>query len=89
MQEYIEDQLKEIIENTFGFNKDLIENPVQTGLWHVRFEVNGIKYYGWIAHSGALPEIKVEGYTAKHYDFFGTPITEDYYNKFEKGEYIL
>lgn len=81
------DDLKKIIEKIFGFKKELIKSVQQCGLWHVRFTVNGIKYYGWIAYHGALPQLFVEGYTSS-YRWHGTPVTEEYYNEYIKGKCI-
>lgn len=89
MTKYTDEQLKESIEKDYGFKKELIKNPVLCGLWHIRFEVNGIKYYGWTAHAGALPQIGIEGYTAKYFDNHDTPITEDYYNRCIKDSKIV
>lgn len=84
---YTEKQLKESISKDYGFNLNLIKNPELCGLWHIRFEVNGIKYYGCTCHAGALPQISVDGYTTKHY-FHGTPITDEWYNEFIKDKKI-
>jgi hypothetical protein len=81
MENYTDEQLKEYIERDYGFKKELIKNPELCGLWHLRFVVNGIKYYGYIAYAGALPQLIIEGYTAEYYDNFDTPVTEDYYNR--------
>ena len=82
-----EEQLKETIEKYYGFKRELIQNPVQCGLWHVRFEVNGIKYYGSQPFYGALPMLNVTGYTAQYYDH-DTPVTDDYYNCYLKDRPI-
>lgn len=89
MENFTEEQLKECIEKDYGFKKELIMNPVLSGLWHIHFEVNGIKYYGYTAHSGALPELSVEGYTTKYFDNFDTPVTEEYFNKYIKDAKII
>lgn len=78
------DDLKQSISRLYGFQEDLIENPELCGLWHVRFSVNKINYYGYIAHTGAEPCLKVEGYSYKYYDH-NLPVKEDYYNEFIKG----
>jgi len=88
MNSYTDDQLKEIIEQTYGFKKELILNPVLCGLWHVRFEVNNIRYYGWTTSSGALPQLKTEGTISKYHDSWGTPVTDEFYNEFMKGKKI-
>lgn len=80
-----EDDLKACIEKDYGFRFDLIKNPVLCGLWCLRFEVNGIKYYGNTFFSGARPTLAVEGYTAKHY-YKETPITEAYYKEYIQGK---
>lgn len=78
-------ELKNSIEELFGFKKELIENPVQIGLWHVKFCVNGIRYYGAIAFHGALPTIQIDGYVTNHY-YHDTPVEEWYYNEHIKGK---
>lgn len=87
MNNYAEEQLKETIEKEYGFKRELIKEPALCGLWHVRFKVNGIKYYGWTAFSGALPQMAVEGRDAKYYDH-ETPVTEAYYEKCIKGRQV-
>lgn len=39
MLNYSEEQLKESIEQDYGFKKCEIKNPKLTGLWFVKFEV--------------------------------------------------
>lgn len=85
MQYMQNNDLKKSIEKFFGFKKELIESVEQCGLWHVRFVVNGIKYYGWVAYHGAVPQLSVEGYTST-YRWHGTPVTEEYYNEFIRGK---
>lgn len=85
MCNYTENELKAIIEKDYGFKFDLIKNPRLCGLWYLRFEVNGIKYYGRTPYHGALPMLQVEGYTANHY-YKGTPLTEEYYKKHIHGK---
>lgn len=82
---YKKEELMETIEKNYGFKKELIQNAELCGLWHVRFQVNGIRYYGWIAHSGAIPQLKVEGNVHPYHDEMGTPVTEEYYNRHIKG----
>lgn len=82
-----EEQMINAIERDYGFKRELIKNPRLCGLWHVRFEVNGIEYYGSTPYHGAKPCLSVQGYTAKHY-WHGTPITDEYYEKYIKGEKI-
>ncbi len=82
---YKKDELMETIEKNYGFKKELIQNAELCGLWHVRFQVNGIRYYGWIAYSGAAPQLKVEGNVHPYHDEMGTPVTEEYYNRHIKG----
>ena len=85
---YSDEELRKSIEKTYGFKKELIRHPELCGYWHVRFEVNGIKYYGWIAHAGAMPQIKSEGSIAKYHDEYGTPVTNEYYNEYIKDKKI-
>lgn len=85
MKRPTEEELSESIERDFGFKRDLIQNLVLCGLWAIRFEVQGIKYYGYTVHSGACPQIFVEGNTYLYHDEGGTPVTEEYYNEYIKG----
>lgn len=80
------EELMEIIENCYGFKKELIKNPEQCGCWFVRFEVNGIKYHGNISFHGALPQLHVIGYATEHYSEYGTPVEDWYYDEFIKGK---
>lgn len=80
-------KLKRDIAELFGFKEELIESAEQCGLWHVRFVVNGIKYYGWVAYNGAVPQLSVEGYVTA-YRWRETPVTEEYYNEFIKEKCI-
>lgn len=82
-----EQELRKHISTIYGFKENLITNPVQCGLWHVRFTVNKIKYYGCISHSGAEPCLFVEGYEYQYYDHT-TPVTEEYYNNYIKDKKI-
>ena len=82
-----QEELIESIEKLFGFKKELIKNPEQCGLWHVRFEVNGIRYYGAISFYGALPTIKNDGYVTTHY-YHDTPVEEWYYDEYIKGKEV-
>lgn len=82
-----QEELIDSIEELFGFKKELIKNPEQVGLWHVRFCVNGIKYYGAISFHGALPTIMNDGYVTTHY-YHDTPVEEWYYNKYIKGKQV-
>ncbi len=75
------------IEKIYGFKKELIKNVEICGLWHVRFTVNSMKYYGCITFAGAEPLLEVEGYTYQYY-WHKAPVTEEYYNKFIKGKII-
>lgn len=77
-------ELIELIEKHFGFKKERIENPTKHGLWYVQFEVNGIKYAGAINFHGALPTLKIMGYTTTHY-YHETPIEDWYYDQFING----
>lgn len=81
------ENLTDWIEESFGFKKELIENPELCGLWHVRFTVGSICYYGYVPYHGALPQLKVVGDTYKHH-WKGTPVTEEYYEEFVKNEPI-
>ena len=83
--EYSAEGLKESIERDYGFKRELIQNAELCGLWHIRFQVNGIRYYGWTAHSGAVPQLEVEGHVSPYHDEKGTPVTEEYYNRHIKG----
>lgn len=65
MKQYTIEELQEIIAKDYGFQKELIKNPEVCGLWHIRFEVNGIELYGSTPYAGAAPRLKVTGYTAK------------------------
>lgn len=82
-----EDDLKRNIEEYFGFKRELIQDVESCGLWHVRFTVNDIRYYGWVAYHGAVPQLSVAGYTTKYY-WHKTPVTEEYYKKFIEGQCI-
>lgn len=82
-----QEELISAIEKYFGFKKELIKNPIQHGLWHVEFEVNGIKYAGAISFHGALPILSVVGYTTEKY-YHDTPIEDWYYDQFIKGKPI-
>lgn len=87
MKNYTEKELKEIIERDYGFKKELITKPHLCGLWHIRFEVNGISYYGSTPYYGARPMLSVEGYNSPYF-YKGTPITEEYYNKHIKNHWF-
>ena len=82
---YKKEELMETIEKNYGFKRELIQNAELCGLWHVRFQVNGIRYYGWTAYWGAAPQLKIEGYVNPYHDEMGTPVTEEYYNRHIKG----
>ena len=83
--EYSIDELKKSIERDYGFKKELVQNAELCGLWHVRFQVNGIRYYGCRVHAGAVPQLEVEGNVNPYHDEMGTPVTEEYYNRHIKG----
>lgn len=85
MLKYTEEQLKEIISKTYGFRKELILEPTCKGLWFATFEVNDIKYAGSTVHAGAVPQLKVIGYTSIYYDEYDNPVTKEYYEKCIKG----
>lgn len=87
-KEYSKTELQECISKDYGFQKELIENPEVCGLWHVRFEVNGIQYYGSTPYYGAAPRLNVCGYTAKH-TWHGGPITDEYYEEIIKGHKLI
>lgn len=82
-----QESLLESIEKLYGFKKELIHDVEQCGCWHVRFIVNGIKYYGWIPYAGAEPQLSVEGYTTSYY-WHKTPVTEEYYKENIEGKII-
>lgn len=82
-----QEELIRSIEKHFGFKKELIQNPIQCGLWHVQFIVNGIKYAGSIAFHGALPMLNIIGYETDHY-YHETPIEDWYYDEFIKGKSV-
>lgn len=80
-----QEELVKLIENLFGFKKELIKNPEQVGLWHVKFCVNRIKYYGAISFFGALPTIRNDGYETTYY-IHDTPVEEWYYDAYIKDK---
>lgn len=82
-----ENKLVNSIEQIYGFKRELISNAKQCGLWHVRFTVNNINYYGCISHAGAEPVLMVEGYQYKYY-WHGGPVKEAYYKEFIEGRTI-
>lgn len=88
MEKYSKTELQELIAKDYGFEKELIENPEVCGLWHVRFEVKEIRYYGSIPYHGAAPRLMVNGYTAKH-TWHGGPITDEYYEEVIKGHKLV
>lgn len=88
MKRYSKKELQEIIARDYGFQKELIEKPEVCGLWHVRFEVRGIRYYGSIPYYGAAPRLMINGYTAKHTWHWG-PITDEYYEEVIKGHKLV
>ena len=88
MEKYSKAELQELIAKVYGFERKLIEKPEVCGLWHVRFEVNGIQYYGSIPYYGAAPRLMVDGYTAKH-TWHGGPITDEYYEEVIKGHKLV
>ena len=83
------EKLAELIEQDFGFKKELIEDIRKYGIGIVRFTVNGIKYCGWRFQSGILPQISivVEGYTSEH-TWQGCPVTNEFYDTYIKGRKI-
>lgn len=83
-----QEELIASIEKIFGFKKELIENPQQVGLWHVKFSVNGIKYHGSIPFHGAHPTLHNDGYITPYY-YKDTPLEEWYYNTYIKGKPIM
>ncbi|MGL6198718.1 MAG: hypothetical protein ACRC3H_07270 [Lachnospiraceae bacterium] len=88
MTNYTGEQLKDIIEQDYGFKRELIINPVLHGLWCVSFEVLGIKYCGSTPFAGALPLLSVAGYAHPYFQNY-IPVTEDYYNDFIKDKRIV
>ena len=83
------EKLAELIEQDFGFKKELIEDIREYGIGIVRFTVRGIKYRGWRFQSGVLPQISVvvEGYTSEH-TWQGCPVTNEFYDTYVKGRKI-
>lgn len=77
-----EEDLLDSIEEIYGFKRELIKNPEPCGCWFVRFEVNGILYSGSIPFHGAVPQLRVTGYTAKYHDPHGTPVRDWYYEEY-------
>ena len=75
------------IEEYYGFKKELISNVKICGLWHVKFTVNNVNYYGCVSHAGAEPMLMVEGYSYPYY-WRGIPVTEAYYKEFIEGRTI-
>lgn len=88
MKRYSKKELQEIIARDYGFQKKLIEKPEVCGLWHVRFEVRGIRYYGSTPYHGAAPRLMIDGYAAKH-TWHGGPITDEYYEEVIKGHKLV
>lgn len=80
-------ELVQLISKYFGFKPELIKNPEKCGCWHVRFEVNGIKYWGSVAFHGALPTLGVNGYTTDKY-YHETPVEDWYFDEFIKGKEV-
>ena len=76
---------KKAISEYYGFKEELIEDVESCGLWHVRFTVNHIKYYGCVCHAGAEPLLSVEGTDYQYWDH-NLPVTEEYYNQFIAGK---
>lgn len=89
MQKYTEEELKNWVEETYGFKKELIQNPELCGMWFVQFEVNEIQYIGWVSFAGALPQIRCLGEKATYHNNHNTPVTEEYYNEYIKGKRIF
>ena len=54
-----QERLAELIEQKFGFKKELVEDIREYGLNILQFKVKGIKYRGWTFESGTLPQISV------------------------------
>ena len=82
-----EEELVQKISNFYGFKPELIKNPQQCGLWHVRFEVNGIKYQGGIGFHGALPTLSVVGYITDKY-YHETPVEDWFFDEFIKDKEV-
>ena len=82
---YNEKELAEWVSKTYGFLKELVKELELCGLWHVRFQVNGVKYYGSIPYYGALPTLSVEGYATNKY-YHGTPVEDWYYREYIEGK---
>ena len=81
------EELLDSIEELYGFQRELICNPVQCGLWMVRFTVNGIRFVGGISFHGAKPVLAVDGYSAEHYDH-ETPVEDWYWEEVLKDKKI-
>lgn len=81
------EELCSSIEKFYGFKRELICNAQLCGLWHVRFTVNNINYYGHIPYHGAEPQLSVTGYEYKYF-WHGSPVTEEYYKEFIEGKRI-
>lgn len=88
MLNYTEDQLKESIEQDYGFEASQIKNPKLLGVWNVEFEVKGILYRGSTPFAGALPQLKVVGYNTGFWDH-KDPVEEEYYKRFISGKKIV
>lgn len=86
-KQYTQEELQEIVARDYGFQKELVKNIEVCGLWHLRFEVNGIRFYGSTPYHGALPLLHVNGYTTPYY-CHDTPVTKEYYDEFIKDKEV-
>lgn len=84
-----QERLAELIEQKFGFKKELVEDIREYGLNILQFKVKGIKYRGWTFESGTLPQISVivEGYTSEH-TWKDCPVSNEFYDNYVKGRKI-
>lgn len=71
-----------LIEKYYGFKRELIRNMQWSGTQFVTFEVNGIIYCGWFPFSGAVNQLSVNGYTAKHHNEKDVLVEDWYYDKY-------
>ncbi|MCM1172366.1 MAG: hypothetical protein NC393_09595 [Clostridium sp.] len=74
------------IEKYYGFKKELIRNVQMDGPLFVNFEVNGIMYSGYVPFVGAIPQLTVNGYTAKHHNEKDVLVEDWYYEKYIKDK---
>lgn len=80
-----EEYSRYLIEQYHGFKRELIRN-IQWDGPIVAFEVNGIKYCSWTSFDGAIPQLSINGYTAKHHNDRGVLVKDWYYEKYIKDK---